>query len=160
MRVIIGFSRNDKKIGSKLIAWWMGSEFSHCYVRWYLKSQEQFIVYHAAQGMVHFKSFENFKRENTVVDEISLELTDEQFRNFSSKCIDLAGVKYSYIELIQIFLSNISNDYFHFEDQPGYICSELIGDLLLDLDISLPKPKHLLTPVDIRRCLQFQLNIL
>lgn len=157
MKIVIGASRNEL-IGSKLIQWWMKTDYSHVYARWYLTSQEREIVYQASRGMVHFQSLENFTRSNSVVREFALDITEEQFKAFSRKCIDLAGEKYSKIELVQIFLSDISNGKIHFEDQPGYICSELMCELLEDLGIKFDKPKYLVQPGDIVKALEIYGN--
>ena len=153
MELIIGASRNSK-IGSKLIQWWMGTKFSHVYARWELKTQQRNIIYQASHGMVHFQSFDNFVKANTIVKEFTITLTDEQFKKFSIKCIDLAGESYSQLELLQIFICNISNGKIQAEDQPGYICSELICELLEDLGIKFDKPKFLMRPDDIIRSLE------
>ena len=139
-KLIVGGSRNEL-IGSIGIQWWMGTDYSHVYIRWYLSSQEREIVYQASHGMVHFCSLDRFVKHNTIVKEFCMEITDEQFTKFSQKCIDLAGEKYSKLELLQIFISNISNGKAHFDDQPGYICSELMCELLEDLGIKFDKPK-------------------
>lgn len=153
MKLIIGASRNEK-IGSKAIQWWIDAKYSHSYVRWTLSTQERDIIYQASHGMVHFQSLENFQTQNKIVEEIEIELTFEQFKKFSSKCVDLAGVEYSKLQLLQIFICDISNGRFTFEDQPGYICSELICDLLADLGIKFNKPKYLMNPKDIMMCLK------
>lgn len=157
MKLTIGASRVNK-IGSELIQWWIGANYSHVYARWTLNTQQRDIVYQASHGMVHFISLENFTKKNIIVKEFALEITDEQFKKFSSRCIDLAGEKYSYLELLQIFLSDISNDNIHFSDQRGYICSELMCELLEDLGIVFTKPKHLVRPNDIMEALEIYGN--
>ena len=99
--------------------------------------------------MVHYQSLENFTKKNEIVEEFTLELSTEQFAKFSSKCIDLAGERYSKLELFQILLRDLSNDRLNLDDQPGYICSELMAELLEDLGLVLPKPKHVMNPKDI-----------
>jgi hypothetical protein len=148
MKIIIGASRNSK-IGSKLIQWWIGAPYSHVYARWHLNDQERDIVYQASHGMVHFKAFENFKKENEIVKEFELELTCDQFKKFSQHCIDLAGQPYAIIELLQIALCDFTNGKIQFADQYGYICSELMCELLEDLGHKFNKPKYLITPKDI-----------
>ena len=147
-KIIIGASRN-RKIGSKLIQLWLDTDYSHVYARWYLSDQDREIVYQASHGMVHFKPFSKFNDENEIIEEFEIELTCEQFAKFSAKCIDLAGEQYSKLELLQIVLSDISNGKIHFEDQKGYICSELMCELLEDLGYKFNKPKYLITPKDI-----------
>lgn len=153
MRLIIGASRNSK-IGSRLLQWWMGTNYSHVYARWALKTQQRDIVYQASHGLVHYQALNNFTKENIIIKEFILDLTDEQFKKFSIKCIDLAGEKYSKIELVQIFLSDISDGKLKFEDQHGYICSELMCELLEDLGIKFNKPKFLVRPDDIVKALE------
>lgn len=154
MKLTIGASKNNL-IGSKLIQWWLGAPYSHVYTKWHLNSQNRDIVYQASHGMVHFISYENFKEQNIVVEEYEIELTDEQFKKFSSKCIDLAGQKYSKLELAQILLCDISNGNIQFKDQPGYICSELMCELLQDLGYEFDKPKYMITPKDIMDKLKY-----
>jgi hypothetical protein len=153
MKIFIGVSRNNK-IGSKAIQWWIGANYSHSYVRWTLSTQERDIIYQASHGMVHFISLENFTKENEIVEEIELELCPESFKRFSRKCVDLAGVEYSTLELFQILLHDMSKGRITFEDQHGYICSELICDLLEDLGIKFSKPKFMMNPKDIMECLK------
>lgn len=153
MKLTIGTSRSNK-IASKAIQWWMNTNYSHVYARWELKTQQRDIIYHAARGMVHFQSYENFLKASTPVKEFALEITDEQFAKFSRRCIDLAGESYSQLELLQILLCDISGGKIRFQDQPGYICSELMCELLEDLGIKFDKPKFLVRPDDIIRSLE------
>ncbi len=153
MKIIIGCSRNYL-IGSEAIQWWLGTNYSHVYARWHLDSQDRDIIYQASHGMVHFTSLENFTKNNIIVKEYILDLTDEQFKRFSRKCIDLAGEKYSTLQLLQIFVCGLSNGKLTFEDQNGYICSELICELLEDFGIEFSKPKYLVQPDDIIKALE------
>jgi hypothetical protein len=148
MKIIIGASRNCK-IGSKLLQWWMGTSYSHVYARWFLDAQEREVVYQASHGMVHFKEFRNFQKENTIVQEFELLISDKQFKRFSQKCIDLAGQPYSKLELAQIFFYDVTGSSKECVDRHGYICSELMCELLEDLGYRFNKPKYLVTPKDI-----------
>lgn len=157
MQIIFGASRNEL-IGSKILQIHMKTDYSHVYVRWYLESQERTIVYQASHGSVHFQSLDNFTRDNIIVREFILDITEEQFKKFSQKCIDLAGEKYSKLELLQIWLSDALGGMIQFKDQPGYICSELMCELLEDLGLIFDKPKYLVKPKDILDTLTIYLN--
>lgn len=149
MKIIIGSSRNDK-IGSRLLQWWMGTNYSHVYARWTLNSQELDIVYQASHGMVHYCELNKFTKDNIIVNEFILELSPEQFKKFSRKCILLSGDKYSKLQLLQIFLRDLFGGALQFPDQPGYICSELMAELIEDLfNLKFDKPRHMVTPKDI-----------
>lgn len=152
-KIIVGSSKNNL-IGSEVIQWWMGTNYSHVYVRWYLSSQEREIVYQASHNMVHFASLDRFTRDNTIIKEFCIEITDEQFKKFSQKCIDLCGDKYSVVTLLQIFMRDIFQDKLDYPDNAGYICSELMCELLEDLGIKFNKPKNLTTPKDIIEVLE------
>ena len=156
MKITIGAPRNTQcKIGSKLIQLWQGTNYSHVYAKWHLNTQERDIVFQASHGMVHQIALNNFLKDNTVVKEFILELSDDQFKKFSQKCIDLCGMKYSKLELIQIFIDDITHQAIKTEDQKGYICSELMGELLEDFfGCSFSKPNYLLTPKDIIQYLE------
>ena len=156
----VGFSRPKKcKIGSFLIRKWMGQNYSHVFIRFELGScgQNCDVVFHAAHGMVHFKSYKNFTDENIVIKEYLIAVTDEELAAISGHCIDLAGDSYGYLELAKIALSDISYSLFKrqisFKNSRGYICSELVGEILLSLGIQFNKPVNLLSPKDIETAL-------
>ena len=153
MKIIIGASKNNN-LGSKLIQWWENSKYSHVYIRWHLHTQDREIIYQASHGMVHFLEFSNFKKHNKIVTEISLEITTEQFVKLTQKCIDYAGKPYSKLELLQIWLSDVSDSKVKVKDRKGFICSELLGALLVELNITFQKPLYLLTPKDIMEALE------
>ncbi len=150
-KIVIGASKSATwKLGSELLQLWMGTNYSHVYVRWFLSTQEREIVYQASHGSVHYQELNNFTKDNTIVEEYILELSDSQFIKFSQKCIDLCGIPYSIMELLQIFISNITKGKVVFTDQPGYICSELMSELLEDFfNAKFDKPNFLLRPDDI-----------
>ncbi len=155
MEIYIGFSYPNKfKIGAAAIAWWMGQPYSHAYIRF--ESSDPAIpsnVYQASHGMCHFQTYENFKEENTPVKEYIIPVSAELRKKVLINCMNLAGIGYGYIELAQIFASDLANYAgmeLHFGDNPGYICSELVGALCTqDLGLSFSKPCHLLKPVDV-----------
>lgn len=153
IKITVGASRNNK-IGSKLIRWWLDTDYSHVYFKWHLTTQNTEIVYQASHGLVHFISYENFIKKNSVIREFEIELTEKQFKDFSKKCINLAGQKYATLELLQIVLVDMTNGKFVTQDQSGYICSELVGEFLNYIGFTFNKPKFLLTPKDIIETLE------
>lgn len=152
-KIKIGFSRPRKsKIMSQLIKFWSNSKYSHVFSQFATQVNIE-CVYHAGNGMVHFKNLENFLKVNEIVKEYVIELTEEQHNKYLSLCINLAGEKYGYSELFKILVYDI----FHTlglskksHNGKGYICSELVGRLCVDiLGMSFKKPTYLLTPKDI-----------
>ncbi len=149
----IGFSYPKKfKIGAKSISWWIGAPYSHVYIRF--ESSDPRLpsnVYHAAHGMVHFKSFENFCKENFVIKEYKIEVDQDARVEFLAHCMRLSGEGYGYCELIKIFAADLVHSVFEknikFKNGKGYICSELVGELLSKrMGVRFYKPLYLLKP--------------
>lgn len=152
--IFIGFSKPSHfKVGSELIRLWMQTPYSHVYIRFNSDSLNLSSVYHAANKMVHFREYENFKHDNTVIKEYKISLTQDQYNNLLRKCMKLSGEEYGYIELGKIALYDTMNSLgmsIKTYDDKGYICSELVGELCTDvLGIEFDKPKYLLKPIDI-----------
>lgn len=149
--IYIGFSYPKKfKLGAKAISVWMNRPYSHVYIR-FESSKLPSNVYHAAHGMVHFREFENFKKENNIIKEYKIQVTSTQKLDVLIKSIQLAGEVYGYSELGKIFISdifyNITEKEIKFNNGKGYICSELVAKICEnDLGIKFNKPKHLLKP--------------
>lgn len=151
--IYIGFSRpTEWKIGAKAISWWMRQPYSHVYIRFVSSDSDiPSNVYHAANGMVHFRAFENFKKDNLVIKEYEIPLTAEARKRTLIKCMKLSAEHYGWLELPKIFVSDVAYSCFgrdiHFENSKGYICSELVGTLLTEeLGIQFCHPTHLLKP--------------
>ena len=158
MILSIGFSSPKKcGIGAELIKLWMNKPYSHVYLKLNHTSGRQ-SVYHAAHGMVHFKAYENFLKDNIVIKEYDIELTNEQRTRLLDHCLDLAGEPYSFISLMQIVAVDIChslNINVIPQNKPGYICSELVGQFCKEeLGINFKKPKYLLRPDDIEEGLE------
>lgn len=153
-KVYIGFSYpKEFKIGAKAISWWIERPYSHVYLR-FESSKIPSSVYHAAHGMVHFRSLNNFLIENDIVKEYEIELSDEDRLKTLIKCMDLSGDKYGFKELGKIFISDLTfaicKKELIWENSKGYICSELVGELCACvLKIKFEKPMFLLKPSDI-----------
>lgn len=152
MRTIyIGFSKPaSTKLGSELIRWWIKKPYSHVFVAWKSDQISRVLLYHAAHGSVHFRSYAAFAQENTVVRLYKIELSEEQYVALVQKCVDLSGISYGYSELIKI-LAKDTCDLLGFqckmvENSRGYICSELLAELLKELGAEFTRPAHLVRP--------------
>ena len=152
--IYIGFSYPRKfKIGAWLISWWTKTPYSHVYIRFPEKKISS-TVYHAANGMVHFRTQENFLKENEIIVEYTIDSTEEAKLAVLQHCMNLSGEKYGYSELIKIFLLDLCDrlgcNQFKTYDGIGYICSELVATIMSDfMLVSWKKPKYLLKPKDI-----------
>lgn len=153
-KAYVGFSYpKEFKIGAKAIAWWTGANYSHVYLR-FESSKIPSSVYHAAHGMVHFRSLDNFSKDNYIIKEYEIELDEDSRLKTLIRCMNLSGEKYGTKELLKIFISDLAfaicGKVLVFKDSRGYICSELVGELCRDiLGINFQKPLFLLKPTDI-----------
>lgn len=156
--VYIGFSKPKKcKLGSRLIRWWMGKPYSHVYVRWYSPNLQTELIYHASSGVVHFVSGTNFDLKNDTIFAYKLKLVEADRRLLVKKCIELAGQPYAYFELVKVFIRDLCS-YMgincRFIDSPGYICSELVAEVLQSkFGLKFHKPLNEIRPDDIDRYL-------
>lgn len=164
MKIKIAFSKPSHfKMGAELISWWTNRDYSHVLLIFeYADSKPA--VFHAAHGMVHFKSLPNFLKENKIVKEYIIEIEDAYHTKFFDDCMDLAGEDYSIIELLQILAVDLSFMIFKKDigtkQMPGYICSELVGKFCIEkLKIQFNKPTYLLKPDDIDKKLNEKYSI-
>lgn len=131
----------------------MGTDYSHVLIYWKAKSIDRHLVYQASHGSVHFIELQNFLKSNEIVKEYKLDISDDLYIKLVQRCVDLAGEPYGFLELLNIAMHDVANYAglkLDFGDGRGYICSELLVDLLGQLGHSpFLKPKHLIKPKDI-----------
>jgi len=150
MIISIGFSTPKKtKISSALIKFWTGKPYSHVFITWKSEKLNRTLVYHASSGSVHFLSIDSFKKNNNILSMYNLNIDNEQYLHLVRKCIDLAGERYGYLELLKIVINDVCaliNIDCKMINNRGYICSELLGELLSDLGAKFNRPVFLLRP--------------
>ena len=141
----IGFSRPKKfKIFSWIIQKILKTNYSHTFLVFDVKSTGQKVIYQANIKGVNCLEYENFKKDNIILDEIYISNEKKQ-KNVLKFCISQLGKPYSVIALFAI-LFNIK-----FGDKTkSYICSELVSRAL---NLPLDRP-DLVTPRDIREYLE------
>lgn len=151
MQVYVGFSRpKDWKIGAEAIKFWIRKPYSHVFVSWKSDKISRQLVYHAAHGKVHFLSMDRLLKENEVESMYKVEISEAQYIRLVQQCIDLAGESYGHYELFKILLKDTC-DSLGFqckivENSRGYICSELLAELLVELGAEFDRPHFLLRP--------------
>lgn len=154
MEVVISFSYPKKfKIGAKLISLFINRPYSHVLIHWYSKSLDRTLVYQASHGQVHFIEMQNFLKDNDIVKSYKVNLLDDQYNELIRRCVDLAGQPYATMELLKLSIHEILakvNIKCDFNDTKGYICSELMADILETMYGKVfKKPKNQITPSDI-----------
>ncbi len=154
MQIIIAFSYPKKfKIGAKFISWFLNKPYSHVLVYWYSKNLDRTLVYQASHGQVHFIEMDNFLKDNNIVKEFKLEVSEENFNKLIRKCVDLAGQPYAYLELITIGINSVLSKIgikTQFKDIKGYVCSGIAAVVINEIfNKQLSKPVNLINPADI-----------
>jgi len=151
MKIKVGFSRPQKfNIVSWLIRLYQGmSEFSHTYLQFNMDKIDRDVVYEASHGDVHFEELTNWSKRNKIVDEFTLEITDEHKLDLMRFCIDNSNKPYGFLTLIGILLkAKIGKD-----DNQSFICSELVSKAL-----KLDGANDFLTPQEVHDILEKRKN--
>lgn len=142
----------DFKIGAWLISWWIKKPYDHAFLVFDYEDSKP-AVFQASHGMVHFQSLPNFLRDNEIIVQYELDLSYKDHTEFFDECMNLSGEPYSIRQLVVTFLHDLAQKFnvkLNSEDCPGYVCSELVGKLLIDrLGIKFNKPTYLLSPADV-----------
>lgn len=158
--IMIGFSKPRKPtIISTGMSIWMNRPYSHVYVRFDSNSIPS-TVYHASHGMVHFMSWDNFKKQNEVIEEFCFEVSPQVKLDALLYAIDIAGSKYGYMDILKIMGRDICHNLgfeINTSNGNGYICSELAGEvssrflgIKYDSPMFLLKPSHIYEKLDVK----------
>lgn len=148
----IGFSKpNTFKIGAELIKWWINKSYSHAYIRF--ESEKLSTIYQASHGMVHFKEFNNFLKENTVVVEYSWILDIKVLKEIMLETVFLAGEKYGYLDLLVILFYDITG--WDLGNTAGEVCSSLVAKIYKNnSNVKFHKETHLIRPNDLEEVIK------
>lgn len=158
-KVTVGFSRSTKPfaIGSLLIRWYMGTPYSHVYMKFDSPSMNRSLIYEAVGVGVRFIGLERWKNHALEVDSFELEVSEENYKKIMQFCIDQSGIEYGFWQNLGIIIANIckkSNNSL----TDGENCSEAIGEILKLEGFEIHKDLNLLTPKDIHEILSTKLQ--
>lgn len=149
-KITIGFSKSKKKfaVGSVLIRWYMGTPYSHVYLKFDAKSFDRTLVYEAVGKGVRFVGLKNWQHNHEEIASFELNISDDNYKKIMQFCIDNSGSEYGFLQNIGILFS----DAFGIKRNPltsGENCSEVIGKILVLEGYKINKDLDLLTPKDI-----------
>lgn len=147
-RIYVGFCKPKNTffpIFSYLIRWVQGTEYSHCYIRWYSRSLDEDMYYHAKGVSVNFMASEVFLDKNRDVEVFPIEVTDDQKRDIVKWCVNNAGKSYDllgvfgvgYVLFMKKFGKKVVNPFRN--GKASMYCLEQVAYLMKDalqLDIS------------------------
>jgi hypothetical protein len=153
--IIVGFSTH-KKFG--IFPWLIKkvekTPYSHVYLKFYSSKLDRDVIYQASGTKVNFVGTEIFNRDSVVIEEFSIDISDEVKTKTMRFCIDNAGIAYGMkqvlgigiVRFFRLFNKEIKNPF-----SDGYkteVCAELVGHILedclgnkLDIDLDTVGPK-------------------
>lgn len=153
--IFIGFS-GSSLIGSLFIKEIEKRPYSHVYLRFQHPLTKEWIITHAANGMVHEVKFDHFKNGNDIIKEFQLELNNNQAMSLHLINNHYKGSKYSFSQFLLITLKKL----FRISDKKtnlnkAFICSEWVYVLLTKCGYlqDTVKSQDSLTPSDLEKLL-------
>ena len=146
--IIVGFSRSHK-ITSKIITWLTGSVITHTYVRIPVPEYKTSMVFQAQGFNVHYLNYEEFLKHNTVIEEVEVEVSDEQFIEAEKIRVFECGKPYGMLELIgylAVLIQSkvglpVKNPFY--DSDKSFVCVELVLNMLGMEDKSTMTPDKL-----------------
>lgn len=161
MDIKVGFSKPNKwKPFSWLIMIGYNIPFDHVYISWNSKKLDRDIVYQASSTMVNFMGSVFFKN-NIVVDEFQIKLSDENYKKMVQFAIDTAGEPYgikecfglAYVRICELLGFKVKNPFN--ADGTTYVCSELVGYILQEYaNLKIDNDLADITPLEVYNCLK------
>lgn len=148
--IAIGFSKSKKffPIGSLAIRAYMGTPYSHVYLKFHSESLNRELIYEAVGAGVRFIGSKRWEEHATEVASFELDISDESYCKIMQYCIDNSGIEYGFLQNIGVVVSNflgLKRNVF----SSGENCSEMIGKILGLEGRDFEKDLNLLTPKDI-----------
>lgn len=142
------FTRSKKflPVGSWAIMLWQMRNFSHVAVQWDSAFLERRLTYQASHGMVHFENRSLFEKQNLEVAAFTVMVSDDAFKRINQKCIDKAGIPYAKLQLLGYVLQPIFHRNIFGDGRASYVCSEIVGEILIDLGVIDPQDLDQLMP--------------
>lgn len=122
-------------------------EQSHMYIKFDTrKIFDDYTVYHAASGMVHYLPYETFKEKNESVKEIVVEVPYELYSEIRKKLHKRLSRKYGTAQNAGIIVTDLASLIGKEMDNPwknGYNCSEAGAEAMIALKPELAKQINL-----------------
>lgn len=158
-KIIIGFSHSTKKFAlfSKAIQLWDGVPYSHVYFQFESQKYNVEMIYQASSTMLNYMAKPVFLKNNEVIKEFEIQITEQQYDKLMKDCMESAGLEYGVKQVFGIVIADIlhlSNN--PFSDNEKYICSEWVAEQLEKLGYKFDKELDLVKPSDIYCVLDYE----
>lgn len=99
----IGFStKKHENAFSYVIKKVENTKYSHVYLKFYSKSLDRYLVYHATGDGLYFLGFVKFSNENKIFKEYLISASEEEKTKILKWCVDNSGKEYGKLQIIGI----------------------------------------------------------
>lgn len=154
MNIVIGFSRAKSvwKIGSKIIAESEKRNYSHAYIKIVDPLTGITLVYQASLGMVNVYNYELFLEHNTVVEEYSLEVSHQQYKEIMTFLHQNVGKPYATKQIVFLTIKKLLGFQVKYKNNDeSFICSELAIRILVIVKNVVVEDIDYKTPSDLNK---------
>ena len=165
-KIIIGFSKPKKfKPFAAAIMLGYGTPYDHVYIKFNSSFFSRELIYQASKTLVNFMGLDIFNKENLIVREYPISISDHQMKDLIQFCIDNVGKPYSMkealglglVRLCELFGKKIKNPFRGSNET--YVCSVLASYVLQAFtDNKLEKDFQDMSPKDVWDFLEMQNN--
>lgn len=150
---IVASHPHKRKIGSDLIMWELGTDYSHVsWIFWSKDLKTPFYYESTMHGGVTFTGQEHWEARNRAVFLRHFELSEDEYDEFLELAMSRCGEEYGFWQNLGIKINNLLKLGYNIFGNGGELanCSELIFDFahLVRLEIGIRNP-DLVTPYDI-----------
>lgn len=151
MKIVFGFSRpKQERVLSKLIRCIEKRDFSHSYVR--LSDPSGLDIIFQASGLaVNLCLAENFRKDETIVEEYEITLDDSSKEVVWEYVMDQLGKPYSVNQLIWILIKKVFGIRLSHNDDDSVICSENSARLAIFVGLMVSEDLDYETPSDFQK---------
>ena len=155
MKLTFGFSRSKScqplSLAIRLVE---KRDYSHVYVKYQDEFTKDIMIFQASHGEVNLVSEELFLQNSEVIEEYEMSVTAEVYLAIRKEMNKLLGVKYAFLQLLNITLQKLfkSKDIRLFENgDEQFICSELGYKILKMAYPEVVAHQDSLTPSDFNK---------
>lgn len=152
----IHFTSSSKffPIGCWIIKAYMRTKYSHVAFK-FTTNRNKSLIYEAVGVGVRFISESLWLKKVIIEETYSIDLTEEQFNKIMDFCIDHAGISYGYLQNIGIVIADLLKLDHNPFDMKEEVCSQILGEILIEIGYKFKKQSNLLTPKDIQEALKY-----
>lgn len=142
MYLTIGFSKpKNWKLFAEIIKFGYQIPYSHTYIKFWSDKYQRFLIYQASHSYVNFMNVQIFEKNNIIVKEFNLNISEEARTKIIQFSIDNVGKRYGIlsaiglglVRLCEVFNIKIDNPFS--DDLKTLICSELVAFILKEYNI-------------------------